>query len=228
MTANPRTKYMAGFSLIELSIVLIIVSLLASNLLPNLQQQRQQQAIQLSQQKLETAREALMAYALLNGNLPCPDWQTNPSDSNYGLAADSCINSPSEGWLPFRTLGLAEGDGWFGLLPGSQAGRIVYRVDPAFTRSFSQRISLNTTFISNLSVVDFSGNKLTSEVERPIAILISSGPDGQLNGENASFELDSQIPRYESHPQTAGFDDLLIWLGRPSLYGVLVKGGANL
>lgn len=225
---NSYTRSIQGFTLIELSIVLVIVSLLASAFLPNLQQQRQQNAVIKTQLNLETARDALMAYSLLNGYLPCPDWTSSLADPSYGQAAESCLNPSSEGWLPFRTLGLAEGDGWLGITPGANAGRIVYRVDPAFTHSFGQRIALNTSFASHLSVVDHNGSKLTSDAERPILILISPGADGQLNGENSHFEQDNQNPRYESHPPTAEFDDQVIWLGRPSLFGVLVRGGLGL
>lgn len=226
--STPTSAHMRGFSLIELSIVLIITSLLLSSLLPNTLQRRQQQAIQQTQRILDQAQEALMAYALIYGYLPCPDWQTNPADSTYGLAADNCLSPASEGWLPHRTLGLAEGDAWFGLVSGNNAGRIVYRVDPAFTHSLGQSITLTTSFASNLGVYDMNGNKLSSDAERPVAILISQGPDGQLNGGNASFELDSQNPHYESHSPTANFDDIVIWLGRPSLFGMLVKGGYGL
>lgn len=220
--------HMNGFTLVELSLVLVVISLLLGSFLPTMQQQRYQMEIRQSTQKLETARDALTSYALLNGYLPCPDWQNNPTESTYGLAAESCINPSSEGWLPFRTLGLSEGDSWMGIVAGSNAGRISYRVDPAFTRSFGQRISLTTSFASNLSVVDLNGSKLTSDAERPVAILISLGPNGLLNGENASYEQDNQVPRYESHPPTASFDDLVVWLGRPSLFSILVKGGAGL
>ena len=227
-SVRQHTGHMNGFSLIELSIVLVILSLLSSVFLPNLQQQRQHNAFIKTQQSLEIARDALMTYALLNGYLPCPDWATLPADPAYGLASDSCISPNAEGWLPFRSLGLTEGDGWFGIAAGPHAGRITYRVDPAFTRSFGQRIALSTVFASNLSIVDQAGNKLTSDAERPIAVLISSGADGQLNGENGIFRQDGQNPRYESHPATSGFDDQLLWLGRPSLFSVLIRGGATL
>ena len=219
----PKTHPEAGFSLIELSIVLIIVALMASRLLPSLSEQKALQAERETLQKLEAARDALLGYAILTATLPCPDFQTDPTNATYGQAADTCLDSSTEGWLPFRTLGLPEGDAWFGLIPGSQAGRIVYRVDPAFTRSSGQTISLTTNFLISLSVQDALGNKITSDAERPVAILISPGPDGVLNGENTSFETSSA--RYEAHPPSSGFDDRVIWLGRPSLFGLLVRGG---
>lgn len=214
-----------GFTLLELALVLVIISLLTLQWLPGITQQQNQRLWQVSEQRLEAAREALISYAILHQNLPCPDYSSDSTQTAYGEASTTCSSPLSEGWLPFRTLGLAEGDGWFGRVAGAQAGRIVYRVDPAFTRSGGGLIRLSTNFSISLSVQDSLGNKLTSDVERPVAILISPGPDGQLNGENARFE--SVTDAYQSHPPVVGFDDLVIWLGRPSLFNALIRAGLD-
>ena len=215
---QPLRHKQAGFSLLELSIVLIVLSLLASAIIPSLGAQRTQQAFRQTEQKLDIARDALLGYAVRNGYLPCPSFVTDTHAATYGEAGDSCIGASTEGFLPFRTLGLTEGDGWY--------NPMMYRVDPAFTHSLGQNISLTTAFTVNLAVYDSQGNKLTSDAERPVALLMSSGADGLLNGENGSFE--TVTARYESHPPTSGFDDIVIWLGRPSLFGVLIKAGVGM
>lgn len=230
MCKPPSSPYrsLSGFSLIELSVVLIILSLLASSVVPGLKQQQEIRNFRHAQQKLEFAREALLSYALLQGALPCPDWSFDPQSTNYGFAAETCTSPGSEGWLPFKTLGIAESDTWQGTTGTSSSERILYRVDAGFTRSYGQSISLTTSFASHLEIVDQNGIKLTSDAERPVAILIATGEDGLLNGHNATFEGNEQTARYESHPPLAGFDDQLLWIGRTSLFSVLIRGGSSL
>jgi prepilin-type N-terminal cleavage/methylation domain-containing protein len=204
----------AGFSLIELSLVMVILALLVGPVLIPLQQQRTELTVRATEKQLEEAREALIGYALLMGHLPCPDYQSDPNQADYGLAASDCSHPSSEGWFPFRSLGLVGNDVGF--------GRIFYRVDPAFAGT--QPITANTSFSeAALSIYDQQSRKLTSDVERPVAILFSAGPNMELDGENASFE--PTAGRYEAHPPTAPFDDIVVWVGRPSLLATLIKGG---
>lgn len=215
---KPRLPSQHGFSLIELSIVLVVMSLLASQLLIPATAQRQQQAARQTDAALFAARDALLSYVVLTGALPCPDYSIDRLDPNYGLATDACPNPSQEGWLPFRTLGLVENDG------SEHASRLFYRVDPNFTRSNGQSIRLSTAFSSTfLGVYDENNLKLTSDAERPVAILFSAGADGVLNGRNASFE--SSQASYEAHPPSNQFDDQLIWIGRPILFSSLIRSG---
>lgn len=208
----------SGFSLIELSIVLVVVSLLASQLLIPATAQRQQQAIRETDAVLSAARDALLSYAVLTGSLPCPDYSLSRNDPNYGLATASCHNPSHEGWLPFRSLGLAEGDG------STLSSRLFYRVDPNFTHSSGQPIRVSTAFSSTFAgVYDAQGIKLTSDAERPIAVIMATGPDGVLNGQNTHFSASQG--RYEAHPPSDIFDDQVIWLGRPILFSWLIRSG---
>lgn len=56
-----------------------------------------------ARQSAESLREALRAFALRNGRLPCPDtggagWE--------GDASGACAEGVEAGWLPYRSLGL--------------------------------------------------------------------------------------------------------------------------
>lgn len=62
----------AGFTLVELTIVLFIVALLSSGLMLGLSGQREQAMNKDARMQLETIREALIGYAMTNGRLPCP------------------------------------------------------------------------------------------------------------------------------------------------------------
>lgn len=220
-----RRHAQTGFTLLELAIVLMIVSLLAGGLLSSLPQQIEQQKLSDTRQTLNDIRSALLGYALLYGNLPCPTTVTDPAQSGYGMAASSCNGgASSDGILPWKTLGVAETDAW-----GSQRttatdgwnGYWRYRVDRNFAAS---AISLNTSFsVDALSVRDSSGNTLTTTTERPVAIVYSTGRNLQADGQNASFEASGGI--YQSDAQSPIFDDQIFWLSRPALYERLVSAG---
>lgn len=69
----------AGFTLVELTIVLFIVALLSSGLMLGLSGQREQAMNKDARMQLETIREALIGYAMTNGRLPCPAPPTCPT-----------------------------------------------------------------------------------------------------------------------------------------------------
>lgn len=112
----------AGFTLIELAIVLFVVTLLLGGILTPLGQQIAERQAGDTRRALEIARTALVGYALGRrgahspGYLPCPDMRA-PGLS--GVANDGredrhpdgrCV--VASGNLPWLTLGLAEGDAW--------------------------------------------------------------------------------------------------------------------
>lgn len=93
-----------GFSLVELSIVLLVVSVLTwavSGAYGNgnalIERDR-------ATQTAETLRQALRAFALRNARLPCPDPVGTGWESN--CAGDSV----ESGWLPYASLGLEQPD----------------------------------------------------------------------------------------------------------------------
>jgi prepilin-type N-terminal cleavage/methylation domain-containing protein len=205
----------AGFSLIELALVLVVAGLLAGGLLPTLAMQREMRQREETQHHLEQARDALLGFVALHGRLPCADTDTDPAAAGWGEEeADCTAAAPTEGFLPFRTLGVSGGDAW-----GNN--RLVYRVDRSFA---SQQISLERNFSDDrLRVVDHQGATLTTDNERPVAILLSFGKNLVADGENAAFE--SAGGTYQNDVPTAEFDDQAIWLSRPSLAFHLAQSG---
>ena len=66
------SRYVTGFSLVEMAIVLAIITLLLGGLLPTLSAQRGSQHISETRKQLEEIQQALVGYAIANGRLPCP------------------------------------------------------------------------------------------------------------------------------------------------------------
>jgi len=199
---TPRRS--AGFTLLELAIVLLVLTLLIGRFaLPLAAQREARQARQAEAEMLEI-RVALLGYAALHGFLPCPDVDGN------GVAAISC--GAEIGAVPYKTLGLAHGDD-----PWGRSWR--YRVDRRFADPGAP-IRLDTAFADALQVINLYDEKLTTDEERPVFIIMSAGPNGRLDNENALASS-----RYQSGAPSLDFDDLVFWLSRPALFHTLLLAG---
>ena len=62
----------AGFSLVELAVVMTIVAFLLGSLMYTLSAQIETRNFDDTRRRLEQARELLLAFAVVNGRLPCP------------------------------------------------------------------------------------------------------------------------------------------------------------
>jgi prepilin-type N-terminal cleavage/methylation domain-containing protein len=207
----------AGFSLLELAIVLFILSLLLGGLIMPLSAQREARQWRMAEHGLADLHAALLGYAILHGHLPCPDWESDERQPGYGVAAQHCATSPNkEGFLPHKSLGLENGlDPW--------GHRWRYRVDRQFANAAAP-IAIDTDFSEDrLKIKNLQNEDLTTDTERPVVIIYSVGPNGKPDGENASFE--AKQGRYQSGPPTPTFDDQVRWLARPALMSRLVAAG---
>lgn len=109
-----------GFTLIEMAVVLVVVSLVLGSLLVPLASQVEQRKIHATEQILEQARDAVLAFAAARGRLPCPAGTAGGQEVlTTNAAVGDCANF--WGFLPAATLGLspldANGyarDGWGG------------------------------------------------------------------------------------------------------------------
>lgn len=127
----------AGFTLIEVAIVLAIVGTLLAGGLMAFSNQSDRQREKEVQKVLADVNEALIGFAIANRFLPCPDKTTAagagvaPNLPNDGLedrtVAGGCVAANSEGNVPWATLGIPDGDPW--------GNRYRYRVTPAFANS---------------------------------------------------------------------------------------------
>ena len=103
-----------GFTLTELAVVFTIISLLLATALYTLSAQTEQRNFEETRRRLEAARELLLAFAIVNGRLPCPATDANPDEAPTPSGA-ACtqpypltplLPTPPTGFLPARSIGL--------------------------------------------------------------------------------------------------------------------------
>jgi prepilin-type N-terminal cleavage/methylation domain-containing protein len=143
----------AGFTLIELAVVLAIVGLLLGSLLFTLSAQVEQRNFEDTRRRLDLARELLLSYAAVNGRLPCPARSaatttpaTVPGEEVRNTATGACTGdgvtdsyggvsgSVTLGLLPAKTIGFPQVDS-SGLAADAWQGRIRYVIATLITPS---------------------------------------------------------------------------------------------
>jgi prepilin-type N-terminal cleavage/methylation domain-containing protein len=102
-----RARMQRGFSLTELAVVVVIVALLTGGALMTLSAQAEQRTFEETQRRLQAGREALLAFAITNGRLPCPAAPNATGDESP--AGGACTNWYN-GFLPARSIGFQPTD----------------------------------------------------------------------------------------------------------------------
>jgi prepilin-type N-terminal cleavage/methylation domain-containing protein len=204
-----------GFSLVEMSIVLVIVALLLGSLLPKLSSQVNQQRRTETQKYMREVSDALLGYAVTNGRLPCPD--TN----NDGTAETVCILAASAvGALPYNDLSVTSKDAY--------GKALLYAVTPAFAAATPFTLA-NTGSVKICSVAAAStATACTANLSSAaVAAIISRGeiaahsPTIDDETENTDGDAD-----FVSHDLVQnGYDDLVVWLSPNTLFNRMVAAG---
>ena len=120
MSVKQNSSSQTGFTLIELAVVLIVVGILLGSFIGTLTGRidvtRKSDAIG----ELEEIKQAMMAYAFVNGYLPCPDCDAVGGNCVAGVVGDgiadynagACLENEGAGNVPWVTLGLGKSDPW--------------------------------------------------------------------------------------------------------------------
>lgn len=244
----PKRPRQHGFSLVELTIVLVVIALLAGGLMFGLSAQQEQIQNREAQEQMDVIRDALLGFAMANGRLPCPadpTVATNGGDEaiqqcntahshiapSYACTAIDQQCTREHGTLPWRTLGLPEIDTW--------GRRYTYFVGYEFSDPLIKnetdagrraRFSLDTN--GRATIQYGAGNNIATQIP---AVIVSHGSRGagaylgngtQLGGasgdeaENADADL-----TFVSHPSNDQFDDKVSWIVPSVLKARLVAVG---
>jgi type II secretory pathway pseudopilin PulG len=150
---GPLRARIAGFTLVEMALVLVLVGLLAFLFLPMGRVMQEQAKIKETRAKLDAIEAAMVRYVMLNERLPCPaDGQLPDSNPNAGVELNTSPQ-PNTGCnpealtrpvVPWRALGLTADDA-----VDAWGTRITYR--PWMTNAIADR-SLTTNAINCAAV----------------------------------------------------------------------------
>lgn len=215
-----------GFSLLEMAIVLVIVGLLLGGLLGSVGALQQRQRLAQTQAQLDEIRAALIAFAAVNGRLPCPADPATPNTTvGAGLERVPTVagcTGGTAGVLPWATLALPEVDAW--------GRRFSYRVSAAFARA-PAAIDLST--IGDNVVRNNAGVILAAAVP---AVVVSHGentrgsrgPGGALAAGSADAREQENADgdtEFVADTPAGAYDDLVQWVPGPVLIHALLQAG---
>jgi len=193
-----------GFTLIEMTMVLLIVGLLVGSFVIPLGAQIDINNIKATDQRLAQIREALLGYAARNRRLPC-------SASNAITGIEDSATCNDEKFLPWAVLGVDGKDGW--------GNTYRYRVDTAHTTN-AGAYNISIPAASDALKVKNKADTVTF-VENAVAIIYSYGKNKAANRSNAT--IDQTYTQDDFAPND--FDDRLVWLSDNELVSRLAAAG---
>lgn len=225
-----KLKFVNGFTLVEMAIVLVIVGILVAAFLTPLSAQIDQRNYAETERNLEEIKEALVGYGLSHGYFPCPAISaTNGLEDRTGA---SCTGGKRVGILPWSELGVPQVDSWGHLYR--------YSVTLAYADS-ATKINLSPLTASDITITtrDNAGNSqnLSNANSIPVAIMsmgkngvwgIDSGGvqvtdssltnvDEDTNGNGNGKAFKSRFPTTDTAITGGEFDDIVVWIS-PNVY----------
>ena len=231
---NTRRDACAGFSLVELAIVLIIVGLLLGSVMPPLSAQIDQKNYRATELQIAEIREALLGFAATNGRLPRPATSATAGEEKPTPCAS---DAACTGFIAWATLGVRKIDAWNKLLR--------YSVTPAYANA---PFNLATNGNKKVQTRDDTGatsylvGSAGSCTSCAPAVIYSAGKnnwgtgeDGQALADESTTNADEDqnesatlvfFSRERSNVPGGGeFDDLVVWLPRYVLANRMIAAG---
>lgn len=229
-----------GFTLIEVSIVLLIIGLALSGLLAPLGTRIDDSKRLATQNLLKEMKQALINFSITspNARLPCPD--TN-ADGVEDVTLGNC--AANVGSPPYATLGVQVSLNTAGIPTDAWGQPLIYHVDPQYAdappaASFEgtacglQSLNMSIAICSLTGAYNvFSDSALANQIAVAVpAVLISTGkvigaPSAaeaiNLNTSSTSFVRAS----YGGQNSNVPFNDTVVWVSGNELVGKLVDAG---
>lgn len=241
-----------GFTLIELAVVLVVVGILLGSFIGTLTSRINVTKNSDAVDELEEIKQSMMAYAFVNGFLPCPDCDVVGGDCTAALVGDGisdydagnarCSVNQAAGNVPWVTIGLGRGDPW--------SNHYRYAVQNEYADeniAFTLDGSAGSAIIQEPDfVADATGATPHSLAENIVAIVFSHGSNGYgaISADNLAMpaipaanidELNNTDNNqlYYMRPETSAettiagkeFDDIVIWISEYELKAKMVEAG---
>ncbi len=232
----------AGFTLVEMAIVMVIISLMLSGLMMSLSQTTENTRRSDVQAQLAEITEALYGYAQANGRLPCP---AIPTSNGTELPVGGGACALQHGFVPSATLGLRGTVNADGLLLDPWNNPLRYTVTTANSNAFTTTNRMQTLTMAALTpdlricreaacsnviantipVVILSMGKnwpdFTSadEVANAGETTAGGGPSGTV------YRIASNRDFVSAGYNETAFDDLITWISPHILYARMITAG---
>ena len=244
-----------GFTLIELAVVLVIIAIMLGSFIGTLSSRIENSRISDTANELEEIKQAMIAFAFVNGYLPCPDCNTVTGNcpaaivadgiADYDVVANRCNEDERAGNVPWVSLGFGRSDLW--------GTRYRYAVQNEYADSATSFSLDGATGPAGSAVIqepdfvaDATGGTPQDLANNVVAIIFSHGKNG-YGGISENNVARSAVPVvnidelensdndnvFYTRPATlagatiAGgeFDDILIWLSEYELKAKMVEVG---
>ncbi len=247
MSLNTRKNIktsQAGFSLIELAVVLVIVGILASGFIGTLGSRIDSSRQIETREKLERIKASLYGFAMAKLNplgvvrLPCPDVDNDGLEDFSLVDPTKCAVLTRYGNLPWQTLGIERGDAWSSTYSYwvadeySNTAGFTLATDASGTGRVMDATAGNT-LSGNVAAVIFSHGKNQFASIGLDNVARSPVPAGaQYADERENTDTDAAAPvLFISRPVTGDnapiiYDDILTWISEYELKGRMAQAGA--
>lgn len=225
----------SGFTLIELAVVLAIVGILLGGFISALGSRIESANKNETKDELEEIKQAMLAYAFVNGFLPCPDCAVAGGNCVAGTEADgigdynagttSCSENQGAGNVPWVTLGLGKSDAW-----GTRYRYSVQNEYADYNVPFTLDNATGPPGAINIQEPDFSvvtvppGATAKTLANSVVAVIFSHGKNsyGGISEDNVAR---SGIPVANIDESNNNDDDLVYYIRPESAEGAAIAGG---
>ncbi len=257
ITLITRTQRLiqAGFTLVEMAIVLLIVTLLLGGLVPSISSQVDQRHTNETRKQMDEIQQALIGFALINGRLPCPADGTTPTGgtNSAGIPAGqeyktsgsppyTCavvVGNNAVGVLPWATLGLNETDSWgwrftyqvtanwADSTDGTGTANCNVTTGVSFQMCSSQNLNILTTTVAGTSLTpNGTPGVVVSHGKNGYGAYTSKGGPRLPTGPDADeTENSNGDVNFVYKQATPTFDDLVTWISPNVLINRMVAAG---
>lgn len=240
----------AGFTLTEMAVVLAIIGLLVGGAMMTLSAQYDQRNHDETMRRLHSAADAVLAFAMINGRLPCP--AVGGATGDEAPAGGGNCTTNFSGLLPARTIGVQPVDS-AGYAIDVWGNRIRYAVASSITGCTGSSATPHFTSAANLKANGVSCRPADLDVCAPVDtstscttanrvastqtigfLVFSTGKNGAVSASHGPHDLgnlDGNAGFISRPPSAAGapngaFDDLMVFVPAAVLYSKLIAAGA--
>ena len=237
LSIAPPTR-VAGFSILEMAVVLVILSILLGGVLMSLSQAQETKYRAEAEQQVSQLTEALYGFAQANGRLPCP---ATAASGGFEAPVGGTACTQRYGFIPSATLGLTGTVNAQGLLIDPWLSPYRYAVTNANGNAFTSPNGMRNATITALTptfricAAAACGTVIANAVP---AVVMSLGPDwatftgaavdatensgeatiaGYRHGNDNDFVSTGYIEEV--------FDDVITWISPNILYTRMISAG---